>query len=84
MDQVVYEVIGLGPIEPLFFDRIVSDILVNGARDIYVERRGKLQRVLTSFRNDAHLLSVIDRIVSRVGRRVDESSPMVDARFPDG
>jgi pilus assembly protein CpaF len=84
VDQVVYEVIGLGPIEPLFRDRTVSDILVNGPRDIYVERRGKLQRVLTSFRNDAHLLAVIDRIVSRVGRRVDESSPMVDARLPDG
>ncbi|HYW33013.1 MAG TPA: CpaF family protein [Gemmatimonas sp.] len=84
VEQVVYEVIGLGPIEPLFRDRTVSDILVNGPRDIYVERRGKLQRVLTSFRNDAHLLAVIDRIVSRVGRRVDESSPMVDARLPDG
>ena len=84
MDQVVYEVIGLGPIEPLFRDRTVSDILVNGPRDIYVERHGKLQRVLTSFRNDAHLLAVIDRIVSRVGRRVDKSSPMVDARLPDG
>ena len=84
VDQVVYEVIGLGPIEPLFRDRTVSDILVNGPRDIYVERGGKLQRVMTSFRNDAHLMSVIDRIVSRVGRRVDESSPMVDARLPDG
>jgi pilus assembly protein CpaF len=84
VDQVVYEVIGLGPIEPLFRDRTVSDILVNGPRDIYVERGGKLQRVLASFRNDAHLMSVIDRIVSRVGRRVDESSPMVDARLPDG
>ena len=84
VDQVVYEVIGLGPIEPLFRDKTISDILVNGPRDIYVERRGKLQRVLTSFRNDAHLLAVIDRIVSRVGRRVDESSPMVDARLPDG
>lgn len=84
VDQVVYEVIGLGPIEPLFRDRSVTDILVNGPRDIYVERRGKLQRVATAFRNDAHLLAVIDRIVSRVGRRVDESSPMVDARLPDG
>ncbi len=84
VDQVVYEVIGLGPIEPLFRDSTVADILVNGPRDIYVERAGKLQRVMTSFRNDAHLLSVIDRIVSRVGRRIDESSPMVDARLPDG
>ena len=84
VDQVVYEVIGLGPIEPLFRDRSITDILVNGPRDIYVERAGRLQRVVTSFRNDAHLLAVIDRIVSRVGRRIDESSPMVDARLPDG
>ena len=84
VEQVIYEVTGLGPIEPLFRDKTISDILVNGARDIYVERRGKLTRVAASFRNDAHLLAVIDRIVSRVGRRVDEASPMVDARLPDG
>jgi pilus assembly protein CpaF len=84
VDDVVYEVIGLGPIEPLFRDASVSDILVNGPRNIYVERGGRLQRATTTFRNDAHLLSVIDRIVSRVGRRIDESSPMVDARLPDG
>jgi pilus assembly protein CpaF len=83
-DQIVYEVIGLGPIEPLFRDRSVTDILVNGPKDIYVERGGKLSRALTSFRDQAHLLAIIDRIVSRVGRRVDESSPMVDARLPDG
>ena len=84
VDQIVYEVIGLGPIEPLFRDRSVTDILVNGPKEIYVERGGRLSRALTSFRDDAHLLSIIDRIVSRVGRRVDESSPMVDARLPDG
>jgi pilus assembly protein CpaF len=84
VEQVVYEITGLGPIEPLFRDPTITDILVNGAKDIYVERAGKLARVNTSFRNDAHLLTVIDRIVSRVGRRVDESSPMVDARLPDG
>ena len=84
VEQVVYEITGLGPIEPLFRDPAITDILVNGAKDIYVERGGKLARVNTSFRNDAHLLTVIDRIVSRVGRRVDESSPMVDARLPDG
>jgi pilus assembly protein CpaF len=84
VDQVIYEVTGLGPIEPLFRDRTISDILVNGARQIYIERAGKLSRVSASFRNDAHLLAVIDRIVSRVGRRVDEASPMVDARLPDG
>ena len=84
VEQIVYEIIGLGPIEPLFRDPSVSDILVNGASEIYVERHGKLSRVTAQFRNDAHLLSVIDRIVSKVGRRVDESSPMVDARLPDG
>jgi pilus assembly protein CpaF len=84
VEQVVYEITGLGPIEPLFRDPTITDILVNGAKDIYVERSGKLSRVSTAFRNDAHLLTVIDRIVSRVGRRVDESSPMVDARLPDG
>ncbi len=84
VEQIVYEIIGLGPIEPLFRDSSVSDILVNGASDIYVERHGKLTKVSAQFRNDAHLLAVIDRIVSRVGRRVDESSPMVDARLPDG
>jgi pilus assembly protein CpaF len=84
VEQIVYEVIGLGPIEPLFRDRTITDILVNGAKEIYVERNGRLSRALTSFRDDAHLLAIIDRIVSRVGRRVDESSPMVDARLPDG
>jgi pilus assembly protein CpaF len=84
VEQVVYEVIGLGPIEPFFRDRTVSDILINGPRDIYVERGGRLERVNEGFRDNAHLLAVIDRIVSRVGRRIDESSPMVDARLPDG
>jgi len=84
VEQIVYEVTGLGPIEPLFRDPTISDILVNGPREIYVERGGRLSRVAASFRNDAHLLAVIDRIVSRVGRRVDEASPMVDARLPDG
>jgi pilus assembly protein CpaF len=84
VEQIIYEITGLGPIEPLFRDKTISDILVNGPREIYVERAGKLSRVAASFRNDAHLLAVIDRIVSRVGRRVDEASPMVDARLPDG
>src|SRR6478736_7593720 len=84
VEQVVWEITGLGPIEPLFRDPTISDILVNSAKDIFIERRGKLARVSAQFRNDAHLMAVIDRIVSRVGRRVDESSPMVDARLPDG
>jgi pilus assembly protein CpaF len=84
VEQVVWEITGLGPIEPLFRDPTISDILVNNARDIFIERKGKLSRVTAQFRNDGHLLAVIDRIVSRIGRRVDESSPMVDARLPDG
>src|SRR2546428_4221409 len=82
--EIEHETCGLGPIEPLMQDPTVSDILVNGAREIYVERRGKLERTRVTFRDDTHLLQVIDRIVSAVGRRVDESSPMVDARLPDG
>src|SRR5687767_11062802 len=78
------EVLGLGPLEPLLADKTVSDILVNGARQVYVERRGKLELTNIAFTNDAHLLNIIDRIVSAVGRRVDESSPMVDARLKDG
>ncbi len=84
VEHIVWEITGLGPIEPLFRDSTITDILVNNARDIFVERRGRLYRVDTQFRNDAHLMAIIDRIVSRVGRRVDESSPMVDARLPDG
>ena len=78
------EVFGLGPLEPLLKDPSVSDILVNRAKLVYVERHGILEKTDVVFRDDRHLLQVIDRIVSRVGRRVDESSPMVDARLPDG
>ena len=78
------EVFGLGPLEPLLRDPKVSDILVNDKDHVFVEKGGLLSRVNTSFRDDRHLLQIIDRIVSRVGRRVDETSPMVDARLPDG
>ncbi len=78
------EVTGLGPIEPLLADPSVSDILVNGASQIFVERRGRLEATDLRFNDNAHLMKIIERIVSRVGRRVDESSPMVDARLPDG
>jgi pilus assembly protein CpaF len=78
------EVLGLGPLEPLLHDPTVSDILVNGANSVYVERHGKLEQTTIRFHDDAHLLNIIDRIVSAVGRRIDESSPMVDARLPDG
>ncbi len=78
------EVFGLGPLEPLLRDLSISDILVNGKDHVFIERGGVLQRVDARFRDDRHLLQIIDRIVSRVGRRVDESSPMVDARLADG
>ena len=78
------EVMGHGPLEPLLADSTVSDILVNGSQQVYIERRGKLELTEVRFNDDAHLMNIIDRIVSAVGRRVDESSPMVDARLKDG
>jgi pilus assembly protein CpaF len=78
------EVLGHGPLEQLLADPTVSDILVNGAHQVFVERRGKLELTEVHFHDDQHLLNIIDRIVSAVGRRVDESSPMVDARLADG
>ncbi|WP_349746975.1 CpaF family protein [Pseudomonas frederiksbergensis] len=82
--QITDEVLGLGPLEPLLADHSVSDILVNGYASVYVERFGKLQRTDVRFRDDHHLLNIIDRIVSSLGRRIDESSPLVDARLKDG
>lgn len=83
-DEVLDEVFGLGPLEPLLQDPTISDILVNGPRQVYIERKGLLALTTINFRDDAHLLRIIDRIVSQVGRRVDESNPMVDARLADG
>lgn len=82
--QIEDEVFGLGPLEPLLHDSTVSDILVNGPKSVYVERRGKLERTPYTFIDDRHLRNIIDRIVSQVGRRIDEASPMVDARLSDG
>jgi pilus assembly protein CpaF len=82
--ELLDDVFGLGPIEPLLRDPSVSDILVNTYKDVFVERGGQLERVTATFQDDKHLMRVIDRIVSAVGRRVDDSSPMVDARLPDG
>lgn len=82
--DIQHEVLGLGPLEILMADPMVSDILVNTYRQIYIERQGKLELSDVRFENEAHLLKIIDKIVSGVGRRVDESSPMVDARLPDG
>src|SRR5271155_4128804 len=82
--EVLDEVFGLGPLEPLLADPTVSDILVNTYKHVYVERRGMLEMTSVQFRDDIHLMGIIDRIVSAIGRRVDESSPMVDARLADG
>ena len=82
--QVLDEIFGLGPLEPLIQDPGISDILVNTYKSVFIERNGKLERTDVRFQDDRHLLQVIDRIVSAVGRRIDDSSPMVDARLPDG
>ena len=82
--EVLNEVFGLGPLEPLLHDATVSDILVNGHNTVYVERRGRLEKTNVVFKDSAHLMHIIDKIVSAVGRRIDESSPMVDARLLDG
>src|ERR1700746_497375 len=82
--EVLDEVFGLGPLEPLLADPTVSDILVNGHKHVYVERKGLLEQTGIQFRDDTHLMTIIDRIVSAIGRRIDESSPMVDARLADG
>jgi pilus assembly protein CpaF len=84
VSEVQHELFGLGPLEPLLGDPTISDILVNSHSTIYVERRGKLEATNIAFKDDEHLMRVIERIVSSVGRRIDESSPMVDARLRDG
>ncbi len=82
--EVLDEVFGLGPLEPLLQDPTINDILVNGPKQVYVERSGLLEESSIMFKDNAHLMNIIDKIVSGVGRRVDESSPMVDARLADG
>ena len=84
IEEILHEVFGLGPLEPLLQDPTISDILVSTPKLVYIERDGKLLRTRVEFKDDAHLLRIIEKIVSNVGRRVDESSPMVDARLPDG
>ncbi len=84
IDEVLDETFGLGPLEVLLKDATISDILINGPKNIYVERRGRIEKTSVTFRNNDHLMQIIDRIVSRVGRRVDETCPMVDARMADG
>jgi len=82
--EIMDEVVGLGPIEPLLADDDVTEVMVNGAKAVYVERRGRLYRTDVVFRDDEHVMHIIDKIVSPIGRRIDESQPMVDARLPDG
>ena len=84
IDEILDELTGLGPLEPFFKDPTVSDVLVNTYKDIYVERFGLIEKTKSRFIDDVHLRNIIDRIISRIGRRIDESSPMVDARLPDG
>jgi pilus assembly protein CpaF len=84
VEQILDEIFGLGPIEPLLQDPSISDILVNTSQQVYIEKQGRLERSDVRFKDDRHLLQIIDRIVSAVGRRIDDSSPMVDARLPDG
>src|SRR6188474_809756 len=84
VEEVLDETFGFGPLEMLLKDHTISDILINGPKHIYVERRGRMEKSNVEFRDNAHLLQIIDRIVSKVGRRVDEVCPMVDARLPDG
>ena len=84
VDEVLDETFGLGPLEVLLKDPSISDILINGPKRIYVERRGKIEKTSVAFRDNDHLLQIVDRIISRVGRRVDETCPMVDARMADG
>jgi pilus assembly protein CpaF len=83
-EQIAAEILGFGPLQPLLDDDTVTEIMVNGAKNIYVERRGKLFRVPMAFENNAHVMRIVERIVAPLGRRIDESSPYVDARLPDG
>jgi pilus assembly protein CpaF len=82
--EIQHETLGLGPLEPLLQDPEISDIMVNGAGNVYIEKHGKLHKSEVTFKDDDHLMTIIERIVSKVGRRVDESTPLVDARLPDG
>ena len=83
-EQISAEILGFGPLQPLLEDETITEVMVNGAKNIYIERAGKIIRVPVSFESDEHVMRIIDRIVAPLGRRIDESSPYVDARLPDG
>ena len=83
LEQITDEIIGLGPLEPLLRDESITEVMVNGPRQVYIERSGKLELTNVVFQNDDHVMRIIDRIIAPIGRRVDESSPMVDARLTD-
>jgi pilus assembly protein CpaF len=83
-EQIAAEILGFGPLQPLLEDDTITEIMVNGPKNVYIERKGKLHRVPITFENNDHVMRVIDRIVAPLGRRIDESSPYVDARLPDG
>jgi pilus assembly protein CpaF len=83
-EQISAEILGFGPLQPLLEDETITEIMVNGAKNIYIERKGKVHRVPVTFENNDHVMRIIDRIVAPLGRRIDESSPYVDARLPDG
>jgi len=84
LEQISAEILGFGPLQPLLEDETITEIMVNGAKNIYIERKGKVHRVPVTFENNDHVMRIIDRIVAPLGRRIDESSPYVDARLPDG
>jgi pilus assembly protein CpaF len=83
-EQIAAEILGFGPLQPLLEDDTITEVMVNGPKNVYIERKGKLHRVPVTFENNDHVMRVIDRIVAPLGRRIDESSPYVDARLPDG
>ena len=83
-EQIAAEILGFGPLQPLLEDDSITEIMVNGAKNVYIERKGRLHRVPVTFENNDHVLRIIDRIVAPLGRRIDEASPYVDARLPDG
>src|SRR5271154_4126054 len=84
VEELISDMLGLGPLDPLLADETVSEIMVNGPKQIYVERRGKLELTDVTFRDNPHLWNICTKIVTRIGRRIDESRPLVDARLPDG